>query len=205
MALSIEQEQQGEIRIVALSGRLDNETSADLELAVQDLLTAGDRQFLFDLAGVGYVSSAGLRTLESLLKQVTGRRGDLRLCGLTDAVRQVFEVAGFLKSFAILSDRKAALRAGVAPALPEDKPDSGLAGSVAMLLGATQPEDRARASAAKADLELAQRAAQLLGKSAGKAKAEGKAKPPGPARLAANPEVDKSAAKVKPRGAIEKK
>jgi anti-sigma B factor antagonist len=203
MALSIAQEQQGEIRILALSGRLDNETAADLELMVQDLLAAGDRQFLFDLAGVGYVSSAGLRTLESLLKQISVGRGNLRLCSLTDAVRQVFEVAGFLRSFVILADRNALLRTSPsASPIPADKPDSGLAGSVAKLLGATQPADRARASLSKADQELAQQAAQLLGKSSSKPKADGKAKPGSPARSIASTESDKSAVKAKPRGTL---
>jgi hypothetical protein len=35
MAFAIQQDQQGAVRILALSGRLDTETSADLELALQ--------------------------------------------------------------------------------------------------------------------------------------------------------------------------
>ena len=75
MAFAIEQEQQGAVRILALSGRLDTETSADLELALQDLQAAGANHFLIDMAEIGYVSSAGLRVLLALAKQLDGGRG----------------------------------------------------------------------------------------------------------------------------------
>ena len=49
MAFAIQQDQQGAVRILALSGRLDTETSADLELALQDLQAAGATHFLIDM------------------------------------------------------------------------------------------------------------------------------------------------------------
>src|SRR5438445_3611091 len=111
MGLEIGQEQEGELRILALRGRLDTDTAADLELIAQDLTTAGARDFLIDLAGVGYVSSAGLRVLLALAKQLDGIKGRMRLCGLNPAVSQVFEVAGFARLFTILKDRASALGA----------------------------------------------------------------------------------------------
>ena len=53
MAFAIQQEQQGAVRILALSGRLDTETSADLELALADLQAAGATHFLIDMADIG--------------------------------------------------------------------------------------------------------------------------------------------------------
>ena len=109
MSLEIKDELVGEIRVLALEGRLDTDTSADLELAVQDLLQAGDRRFVvIDLQGVGYVSSAGLRVLLALAKSLEGK-GRLRLCALNQTVRQVFDVAGFTQLFSIFANRDAAL------------------------------------------------------------------------------------------------
>ncbi len=121
MGLEIGQEQEGELRILALRGRLDTDTAADLELIAQDLTAAGARDFLIDLGEVGYVSSAGLRVLLALAKQLDGNKGRLRLCGLNPAVSQVFEVAGFTRLFAISKDRAAALAASAkaAPARTE--------------------------------------------------------------------------------------
>lgn len=154
MAIEIGQEQQGAVRILALAGRLDTETAADVELALQDLLAAGERQFLIDLAGIGYVSSAGLRVLLALAKQLDGGKGSLRLCGLNASVRQVFDVAGFSKLFAIFPNRDAAL--GQVPAL---KPEAILAQQAARLLGIVPSKEMPHAQAEA----LARAAVAVLG------------------------------------------
>ena len=108
MALEIRDERVGDIQVLGLVGRLDTDTAADLELAVQDLIDAGAKDFLVDLASVGYVSSAGLRVLLMLGKSIDGK-GCLRLCGLNPTVRTVFDVAGFTQLFSISANREAAL------------------------------------------------------------------------------------------------
>jgi len=154
MALEITQAEAGALRVLALSGRLDTETSSDLELTLQDLLGAGERNFLLDLGGIGYVSSAGLRVLLGLAKQLDGGKGTLRLCGLSPAVRQVFDVAGFGRLFAIFPNREAAL--GDAPRV---KAEAVLAQRTAGLLGIGPAVATMRPEAA----ELARAAALLLG------------------------------------------
>lgn len=177
MGLQIDQEQQGAVRILALSGRLDTETATDLELAIQDLLGAGEQHFLVDLTNIGYVSSAGLRVLLGTAKQLEGGKGTLRLCGLNPSVTQVFDVAGFTKLFAIFSTRAAAL--GKHPAA---KADAQLARDVANLIGAGE----APASNPKSG-DIARSAAQLLGAKPAPATEAPKAKlatPPPPPRQA---------------------
>lgn len=110
MSLEIKDELVGEIRVLALAGRLDTDTSADLELAVQDFLQEGSTDFVIDLQGVGYVSSAGLRVLLAMAKSLEGK-GRMRLCGLNQTVRQVFDVSGFTQLFSISANRDAALGA----------------------------------------------------------------------------------------------
>jgi anti-sigma B factor antagonist len=164
MSIEIRQEEQGEVRILALSGRLDTETAADLELALQDLQALGATQFVIDLGEIGYVSSAGLRVLLALAKQLDGGRGSLKLCALNEAVKQVFDVAGFSKLFAIFPDRAAAL-AAMAPAgrpataAPAPAPEPSLAQRAAMLLGAGEPGGVVDPESAA----LADSAARLLG------------------------------------------
>jgi anti-anti-sigma factor len=166
MTIEIRQEQHGDVRVLALSGRLDTETSADLELTLQDLQAEGAAHFVIDLGEIGYVSSAGLRVLLALAKQLDGGRGSLKLCALNDAVRQVFEVAGFSRMFAIFPDRDRALGAAASapapPAAPKARPaESELARRAAGLLGAGE----ATGASAPGTAELARSAAQLLGAS----------------------------------------
>lgn len=154
MAIEIQQEQVGSVRLLALGGRFDTETAVDVELALQDLLAAGEREFLIDLSGIGYVSSAGLRVLLSLAKQLDGGKGSLRLCGLNAAVTQVFDVAGFSKLFAIFPDRAAAL-----PTVAHAKPEASLGQKAAALMGLKTNMVPPHPHAA----ELARSAAILLG------------------------------------------
>lgn len=109
MALEIHEETVGEVLVLGLKGRLDTDTAADLELAAQDAIDAGARDFVVDLSGVGYVSSAGLRVLLMIGKSIDGK-GSLCLCGLNTTVRQVFDVAGFTQLFVIGADRDAMLK-----------------------------------------------------------------------------------------------
>jgi anti-anti-sigma factor len=198
MGLEIRQEQDGAIRVLTLGGRLDTETAADLELSLQDLLGAGERNFLIDLTGIGYVSSAGLRVLLGLAKQLDGGRGNLRLCGLSAAVRQVFDVAGFGKLFAIFPNRDAALGAA-----PKVRIDVLLAQKAANLLRVT-----AAAGVRPQAVELARSAALLLGlkPAAGAAKSASAARVATPAVPMSAFERQRSAlaADAKPAGLIAK-
>jgi anti-anti-sigma factor len=185
VSIEIRQEEHGEVRVLALSGRLDTETSADLELALQDLQAAGASHFVIDLAEIGYVSSAGLRVLLALAKQLDGGRGSLKLCALNDAVKQVFDVAGFSRMFAIFPNRDAALGAAApAAAVPAKAPESALAKRAAALLGAS--ESSAAPDPASAD--LARTAARLLGSEKA-------------AKSGSEPARSKPAAKAKPAAA----
>lgn len=107
--MEIAQEKRGAVFVLGPVGRLDTDSAADLELALQDLLATNATHFVVDLAQINYVSSAGLRVLLMLAKSVDDK-GSLRLSGLNPQVRQVFDIAGFTKLFRIYPDRDAALR-----------------------------------------------------------------------------------------------
>lgn len=107
--MNILQETHGQVLLVAPTGRLDSETSGELELVLHDAGTIGRRHFVIDLAAVTYVSSAGLRVLLALAKRLDGGVGSVRLCGLSASVRQVFDIAGFTAMFALFPNRHGAL------------------------------------------------------------------------------------------------
>jgi anti-anti-sigma factor len=107
--MDIAQELHGQVLVVAPSGRLDSETSGELELVLHDAGTAGRRHFVIDLAAVTYVSSAGLRVLLALAKRLDGGVGSVRLCNMSASVRQVFDISGFTSMFSLFPNRIAAL------------------------------------------------------------------------------------------------
>ena len=108
--MEIFEERRDGVFVVAPTGRLDTTTSPDLEGRLLGILERGEHRVLVDLAGIEYVSSAGLRVLLLLAKRLKVARGDLVLCGLGPSVRQVFELAGFVALFRLEATRDEALK-----------------------------------------------------------------------------------------------
>lgn len=82
----------------ALVGRLDAATSSQLERALNRALSA---TIVLDMSRLTYVSSSGLRVLLTARRKARERNGDVVLCGLTQNVRDVFNMVGFSALFTI--------------------------------------------------------------------------------------------------------
>jgi len=109
MAFAVRTEKEGELIVLALSGQLDSKTAPELEREVGKALGKTGRALLFDLTGLEFVASAGLRIVIMVGKRLASDGGAIALCGLNPSVREVFEISGFAKLFPILPDRRAAL------------------------------------------------------------------------------------------------
>ena len=77
--------------VVTLAGNLDPEAVEDLHPQVQELVRAGYTRYVFELSGLEYIGSLGLRLVVALANQVKGT-GSVALCDLTDGVRSVLEL-----------------------------------------------------------------------------------------------------------------
>lgn len=81
--------------VVKLNGRLDAVTAPEVEGFLGELVEAGETGLAVDLAGVDYVSSAGLRVFLVTAKKLKAAGGELSLAGLTGNVKEVIEISGF--------------------------------------------------------------------------------------------------------------
>ena len=86
---------QGDVTIVAIAGSLDSNTSPQAQQALDAVVAQGARKVAVDFSTLDYVSSAGLRVLLGLTKQLNAKGGALRTFGLNQTVREVFEISGF--------------------------------------------------------------------------------------------------------------
>src|ERR1700682_5999602 len=92
------------IRVLAIKGRIDSTTAPDLERTMIRGVTGKQNRLVLDLSRTDYVSSAGLRVLLAIRKQLDQARGKFVLHGLNGRVREVFEISGFVSSFSIGAD-----------------------------------------------------------------------------------------------------
>lgn len=119
-----------DVTLVHVHGNIDSSTYEAFEKRVQGLIDEGARYVLIDLSHVSFLSSAGLRALNSLfysLRSLVHDRSDdemkkgiregsyhsahFKLAGANRDVRQVLEISGFDMYLEILPDVKTALAA----------------------------------------------------------------------------------------------
>ena len=91
--MTINKISEGEKLTLAISGRLDTNSSPKLEAELRQSVN-GVTSLVFDFFGVEYISSAGLRVLLAAQK-VMNRQGSMKLIGVSAEVMEVFEITGF--------------------------------------------------------------------------------------------------------------
>lgn len=81
--------------IVSVSGRLDALTAADFDHAVAGVMKDGPVNMILACPALEYISSAGLRSMLALAKQLKARGGRLICAELSGTAREVFDMSGF--------------------------------------------------------------------------------------------------------------
>ena len=99
-----------DIYIVAITGSLDSTTSPEAQKAL-DTVVAGAKTVVLDFSGLDYISSAGLRVLLGAAKKLRASGGTLRMFGLNQSVREVFEISGFSTILSVYPSESEALAA----------------------------------------------------------------------------------------------
>lgn len=104
-------ENQGDIRIVRVEGRLDATSVPVLEKQLSHLIDANHKKILADFEKVDYLSSAGMRLLLSVTKKLKSHGGKLAICAMNDDVMEIIKMAGFERIMNIYPTEKEALAA----------------------------------------------------------------------------------------------
>ena len=77
---------------VELTGSLDTATSAELERGLMPLIDGKLRHLVFDLAGLKFISSAGLRVFGIARKRMNETGGQLAFVNMQPQIEEVFEI-----------------------------------------------------------------------------------------------------------------
>ena len=91
--MTISKEKNNGTLIIAPEGRLDTVTAPELENEIKQS-TEGVTELIFDLKGLEYISSAGLRVLLSAQKTMNAQ-GEMKVRNANETIMEIFEVTGF--------------------------------------------------------------------------------------------------------------
>ena len=92
--MTIEKVVNGENAKIIVVGRLDTQTAPELEKEMDGIIS-NVKELIFDMAGLEYVSSAGLRVILKAQK-IMNTQGSMKLTGVNDSIMEVFDITGFL-------------------------------------------------------------------------------------------------------------
>ncbi len=93
--MTITKTQEGSKLNVALEGRLDTTTAPNLEAEMRDALN-GVTELDIDMASLAYISSAGLRVMLALQKQMNKQKGSMIIRNASEELMEIFDVTGFV-------------------------------------------------------------------------------------------------------------
>ena len=110
MSFSVKKDAKG-VMVIGVDGQLIVGNRQELKQKISEALETGDRKFLIDFTNTGYIDSSGLGVLVSLSRKIREADGDLRLAGLNEDLRTLFELTK-LDSLFNIADSPAAALAG---------------------------------------------------------------------------------------------
>jgi anti-sigma B factor antagonist len=97
------------VTVVEVDGQLIVGNRHELKDLIQVALDKGERRLLVDFSKTGYIDSSGLGALVSISKRIREAGGELRLAGLNEDLRSLFELTKLDTLFTILETPEQAL------------------------------------------------------------------------------------------------
>ena len=92
--MNIEKIKDSDKLTLKIEGRIDTKTAPEFDETVKSSLD-GISSLIIDLKETAYISSAGLRVLLLVFKQMSAQ-GEMKLINVNEVVREVLDITGFL-------------------------------------------------------------------------------------------------------------
>ena len=97
------------VTVIRVDGQLIVGNRGELKDLIQAALADGERRFVLDFARTGYIDSSGLGALVTMAKRAREAGGEIRLAGLNDDLRSLFELTKLDSLFTLANTADQAL------------------------------------------------------------------------------------------------
>ena len=109
MALGIEKNVTDGITTLVLSGDLDTATAGQLEATVKDILVGNQPGIVFDMGGISYVSSFGLRVIIYTSKAMRAHNDRFAMHSVQSDVMEILTLSGLSRLLKVVDTQDAAM------------------------------------------------------------------------------------------------
>jgi anti-sigma B factor antagonist len=96
--ININSKKLGRVMVVEIAGSIDGKTAPEALRQISPLLHASSK-ILLDMSQVKYMSSAGVRMLLTIYRQMASNDGRVALVGMYEQIQDTLSVTGFLSHF----------------------------------------------------------------------------------------------------------
>lgn len=109
MAISTERE--GWVLVIKAEGRIDGSNAAQFLESVEGVIDQNDNAVVLDFTQLNYISSAGLRIILLIAKDLRQRNVKFAVCSLSSSVHEIFMISGFDQIIDLYDDSASAVSA----------------------------------------------------------------------------------------------
>ena len=92
-------QEEGNMMVAYLKGRLDTPATPDAERALNPLFHCDDKDIIFDCKKLDYISSSGLRLFLDILKHSKAHEHHVFIKNISAPIREAFVLTGFINLF----------------------------------------------------------------------------------------------------------
>lgn len=87
------------VQVISIEGSMDVHTTPDFLDHVSAILDQGIANLVIDMTKASFISSYGLGSLATILRNVNAKNGAVKLAGLSDQLKIPFKVTGLYEKF----------------------------------------------------------------------------------------------------------
>ena len=106
---SITVRERSDVKIVDINVDLGSYMAEDLRQTLDELVSQDARKILINLSQVQHISSIAIGTLVGTLRRLQWQGGDLKVFGLTDSIKELFDSVGLISVVKIYDSESRAL------------------------------------------------------------------------------------------------
>ncbi|MBF0105627.1 MAG: STAS domain-containing protein [Deltaproteobacteria bacterium] len=107
--MKIETKKENRVMVVTFQGSLDVSNQTKLKDTLAGIADAGESDVVFDFKDVNFIDSSCLGVLVAITKRLREIKGDIKLTGLSDDVRSIFQITRLDRIFEIFASNKEAV------------------------------------------------------------------------------------------------
>ena len=97
--MTIDKKIENDVLTLRVRGRVDSSNSEQLEAAVNESI-GGIKEFIWDMEGLEFISSAGLRVIINAQKTMNSQ-GKMKFINVNRLIMEVFDITGLVDIFTI--------------------------------------------------------------------------------------------------------